>query len=198
MKSIIFIGTNKSGSSLEGIKAAKRLGFIVHVLTERSSLLEQKDDFPAIDEIYLVDLKDVEKVKEVILQIHSSHRIACIVSFIDSFVHLAANFSNELCDTRLSTNAMFRMENKLVTRENLRDNDYSPFYFTIKRNESIYDYLELVEGKFPLIVKLPQSCGSKDVVLVNSERELSNRLRFLRKRSQKVTSLLKNTSMAPN
>ena len=42
MKSIIFIGTNKSGSSREGIKAAKQMGFYIHLLTDRKKYLDQR------------------------------------------------------------------------------------------------------------------------------------------------------------
>ncbi|WP_026694590.1 ATP-grasp domain-containing protein [Peribacillus kribbensis] len=190
MKSIIFIGTNKTGSSLEGIKAAKRLGFNVHVLTEKEKFLTQKEDFSEIDEFHLVDLKDTEKIIETILQIHSKQSITCIISFLDSFVHLAATLSNEFCQTNLSIDSMRIMEDKLLTRQFLHGKPYSPMYFIFKKNDTIPNLLKQARGKFPLIVKLPQSCGSKDVFLVTSERQLWYRIKNIQKKTPETDILI--------
>jgi biotin carboxylase len=190
LNSIIFIDTNKSGSSREGINAAKRLGFYVHVLTNREKHIAQKEDFPEIDEFHLVDLNNSETIKKTILQIYSTQSIACIISFMDSFVYLAASLSNQLCQTNLSVNSIKTMENKVSTRELLRNKGYSPMFVILKKDEQIQHIYKRVKDKLPLIVKIPQSCGSKDVFLVTSEKQLRYRLGNIRKNNPETDILI--------
>jgi len=46
MKTIIFIGLNKSGSSREAVKAANELGYYTVVLTDKEKQIQQKEYFP--------------------------------------------------------------------------------------------------------------------------------------------------------
>ncbi|HEY2422080.1 MAG TPA: ATP-grasp domain-containing protein [Neobacillus sp.] len=182
MKSIIFIDSNKLGSSYEGIKAAKGLGLYTHLLTNKGDFLKQRENFPEVDEIHTIDLENMEAIKEKISQICSSFFVSAIISFIDSFVHLAASMSNQYCKTALSLAAIKIMENKILTRKHLHKMDYSPWYLIIKSNENLVDFLHLLEGKFPIVIKMPKSCGSKDVFFIHSISQLRHRLRYLRKR----------------
>lgn len=180
MKSIIFFETNKSGSSREGVNAAKNLGFKVHVITANKRYLEEKEEFKEVDEFYFVDFDNLEQLKETVVNIQLKEHVACIISFIDSYVYLAASLSNHLCGTNLSIEAMKIMEDKLLTRKQLENQVYSPFFYILPREESILPFVKKVKQNLPLIVKLPKSCGSKDVYLVKTEHELKHRIRFLR------------------
>lgn len=77
------------------------------------SFWNQKDQYPEVDEIHLVNTKNAQAVEEIILKIISVESIACIISFLDSYVQMAANLSNQY----LSANSFNRMEDKLLTRE---------------------------------------------------------------------------------
>lgn len=181
MKSIIFFETNKSGSSREGLNAAKKLGYKVHLLTSNKKFIEEKEDFFEVDEFHLVNFKELEQVREIVLTIMSKDTVACLISFIDSLVYLAARLSNELCGTNLSVNALKLMEDKVLTRNHLLHQPNTPFFEIYSKNELLNPFIKKVKSKLPLIVKLPNSCGSKNVYLVYTEAQLRNRIRFLRK-----------------
>ncbi|RHW37581.1 ATP-grasp domain-containing protein [Lysinibacillus yapensis] len=180
MPSIIFLETYKSGSSREGLSAAKSLGYKVHLLTSNLKILKGKEDFLDVDEFHLVNVKDIDLVKKTVLEIQLKDHVAGIISFIDSYVFLAASLSNELCGTPLSLNAYKKMEDKILTRKQLLDDRSNPFFFILTKDTILKDFIHQVKHKLPLVVKLPSSCGSKNVYLVKTVAELRNRLLFLR------------------
>ena len=182
MESIIFLETNKSGSSRDGIKAAKELGYKVHLLTAKRQILQDIDQYHEVDEIYIVNLKDLKLVEDTVYKIHSTNTVKCIVSFIDSYVYLAAKLSNQFCQTRLSAEAMEIMEDKILTRHHLKHKEYSLPYYILKQDTSVKECIKYFRGKFPVVVKLPKSCGSKDVYFVKNVVQLRNRLNFLKNR----------------
>ncbi|MFK2824594.1 ATP-grasp domain-containing protein [Bacillus sp. B190/17] len=182
MKAIIFVDSNQSGSSWEGIKAAKKLGYFVHLLTDRVSFLKNSEGFSEIDQIHAVDLEEKENIQEAIINIQCVHHVVCIISFIDSYIQMAAEFSNRFCGTNISTESIKRMENKSLTRTYLKDKEYSPSYFIVQKNESMKHCILRLKGKYPLVVKLPRSTGSKDVFFIKTEYELRNRMKYLRER----------------
>lgn len=180
MKSIIFFETNISGSSREAMHTAKKLGYKVHLLTSNSRFLEMKDEFLEVDEISLMNFQDRVKLRETILKIQMNEHVECLISFIDSYVYLAASFSNELCGTNLSSNSFKLMEDKLLTREQLVHQPSSPYFYILPREIPLKSFINKVKHNLPLIVKLPKSSGSKNVYLVKTEAQLRNRLFFLR------------------
>ncbi|MFJ8235986.1 ATP-grasp domain-containing protein [Ureibacillus sp. NPDC094379] len=182
MKSIIFFETYKSGSSREGIIAAKNLGFKVHLLTSNKRFLDEKDEFIEIDEFHFVDFYELDHIRETIVQIQKNEHVACVISFIDSYVYLAASFSNELCGTNLSVNAFKVMEDKLLTRNQLQGQPYSPFFDILPSEASLRPFIKNAKDRLPLILKLPKSCGSKHVYLIETRAQLRNRIHFLRTR----------------
>ncbi len=66
MRTIVFMDTHKSGSSREAIQAAERMGYYTVLLTNRSKLLEQREEFPDVHEMISVDLQNEARVKEVV------------------------------------------------------------------------------------------------------------------------------------
>ncbi|OEH92776.1 ATP-grasp domain-containing protein [Bacillus solimangrovi] len=181
MKSIVFIETNKSGSSREAIKAAKALGFNTHLLTKNEEFHSQKHDFPDIDEIHLVNVSNESEVDQVVKQITKHYFVAFVISLVDSYVYLSAKLSNKYCQTQLSHDAIKVMEDKLLTRTCLQNKSYSPWFIIFHKQDSIEQLLNKIEKRYPLIVKLPKSCGSKDVFLIHSEKELTEQLHRLQK-----------------
>ena len=182
MKAIIFLDTNKSGSSREGIKAAKKMGYVTHLLTNRMNILNQSKEFTEVDEMHAVDLEKKESIQEVVMKIQSTYHVICIISFIHSYVQIAAELSNRLCHTNISIESIRIMENKALMRTYLKDKHYSTYYLIVQKNESINSFISLLEERYPLVIKMPSSTGSKDVFFIRSEYELRNRIRYLRKR----------------
>ena len=137
MKTIIFIGGNKSGSSREAIKAAERLGFFTVLLTDREIFLENRLDFPDVHQMILMELSDYDLVKEKIREIQEQGKIVeAILSFIDPFVHVAAKLSKEFGLTSVSPYLLVMMEDKVLTRELLKDLPVSPYFARYGKNES--------------------------------------------------------------
>lgn len=168
------------GSSYEGIKAAKRLGLYVLLFTQKDHFLNKQTNGLEVDEIHMVNFEELEKVEEKIVTILSKHQVVCIISFMDSFIHLAARLSNQYCQTTLTVHAIKRMENKILTRTCLEKREYSPWYVIIQSSQSLDSILLRVKDRFPLVLKMPFSCGSKDVFLVNSENQLRHRIRYIK------------------
>ena len=55
LKTIIFIGTNKSGSSREAIKAAERMGYFTVVFTNNEKQLQQREEYTDVHEMIFID-----------------------------------------------------------------------------------------------------------------------------------------------
>lgn len=185
MKAIIFIGSNKSGSSREAIKAAERLGFFTILLTDRERLLIDRLDFPDVHQLVLTELTNYNLLKEKIKEIQAQgKKIEAILSFIDPYVHVAAQLSKELDLTAVPPEPLAKMEDKLLTRELLKDLPVSPYFARFKKDYSLIDFIDKQEISFPLITKTPVSTGSKEVLFVKDENHLA----------LSINSLLKNGS----
>ena len=103
MQTIVFIETNKSGSSREAIKAAERLGFFTVLLTNKQRFINQRTEFPDVHQMILVELFDYDELKENIINLQKQGKqIKGIMSFVDSFVHVAADLSKEFCHSVVS------------------------------------------------------------------------------------------------
>jgi biotin carboxylase len=183
MKTIIFIGSNKSGSSREAIKAAERLGFFTVLLTDREPFLEKRLDFPDVHQMILTELTDYDFLKANIKEIQEQgKKIEAILSFIDPFVHVASKLSKELGLTAVSPDPLVKMENKVLTRELLKDLPVSPNFARYGKDDSLEDFIDKQKGSFPLIVKTPISTGSKDVLFVKDDGQLAQSINTLLKK----------------
>ncbi len=63
MRTIVFIETNKSGSSREAIKAAERLGYFTVLLTNKKNFINQRTEFPDVHQMILVELFNYDEFK---------------------------------------------------------------------------------------------------------------------------------------
>ncbi|PFJ39469.1 ATP-grasp domain-containing protein [Bacillus nitratireducens] len=174
MDTIVFIETNKSGSSREAIKAAEKLNFFTVLLTKKTKFIEERDTFPDVHQMIFTDINDYDNIITTIEKINKSGKnIKGIFSFIDPFVYLAARLSEKFCSNIVSTEAIYRMENKILTRNVLKDLPISLNYLIYKPTEPLSSFLKKNKKiNFPLIVKSPKSSGSKDVLLVKNKNQL--------------------------
>lgn len=186
MKTLIFIGSNKSGSSREAIKAAERLGFFNVLLTDRETFMHQRQDFPDVHQMIYTKLTDqgqlVEKIKEIQKQ---GKQIMAILSLIDPFVHVAAALSEKFCSTTISSEPIRAMEDKTLTRELLKDHPASPYFSKYTTDQYLSDFLNKQKQPYPLIVKSPASTGSKDVLLAKNKKKLRESIKKLVKKDNK-------------
>lgn len=111
------------------------------------------------------DIHDYDNMITTIEKLNKSGKnIKGIFSFIDPYVYVAARLSEKFCSNShtVSTKAIYRMENKILTRNVLKELPISLKYLIYKPTESLSSFLEKTkEMNFPLIVKSPKSTGSK-------------------------------------
>ncbi|MDR4947836.1 ATP-grasp domain-containing protein [Neobacillus cucumis] len=187
MQTIVFIETNKSGSSREAFKAAERLGYFTVLLTNRQKLIHQRTEFPDIHQMILVDTSNYDELRNNLRKLQKQGKqINGILSFVDPFVHVAAALSEEFCSTVVSTEAIFKMENKVLTRELLKDLPMSSFYKIYTPDDSLEDFIEQATEHLPLIVKSPTSAGSKDVLLANDRNQLKQAMQKLLEKNEQI------------
>nr|WP_216604695.1 ATP-grasp domain-containing protein [Lysinibacillus fusiformis] len=193
MKAIVFIGTNKSGSSREATRAAERLGYFTILFTNNEKQLQQRRSYPDIHRMILIDTLNIERMKEEIDKLGKTGlEIKSIVSFVDPFVHVASMLCDEFCHNYTSSSAIEIMEDKEKTRNYLKNQPYSPKFSLMKPNEPIAKNLT-----FPLIVKSPKSTGSKDVLLATDADQLNNHLKALRSKNPYETIMIEEYLEGP-
>ncbi|MBS4179324.1 ATP-grasp domain-containing protein [Lederbergia citrea] len=181
LKTIIFIGTYKSGSSREAIKAAEKLGYFTVVFTNNEKQLKQRKEYTDVHEMIFIDTYNFSEIKKEIIQLRlKGLEIKTIISLIDSNVHLATILCDEFCANNTSDKAVHIMENKEETRDYLKDQSYTPKFFIIKSGDeyslkSIHKMLG-----YPVIVKVSNSTGSKDVLIADDKDELEKQISNLR------------------
>lgn len=183
---IIYIGTNQSGSSRDGIEAGKKLGYSTILFTNRRKFIRERELFQDVDEMYEVDLRHEEAIRREISTLQQEgKKIACIISFLDSYVYIAARLSNEFCRTEISLEPIRDCMDKTVLRKKLTGKDYSSDFMKLdppfsKESVKIFSY--------PVVLKSPVSNGSKDVLLIRNEDELKAGIKKLKRK--KPPSLL--------
>lgn len=193
LKAIVFIGTNKSGSSREATRAAERLGYFTILFTNNEKQLQQRRSYPDIHRMILIDTLNIERMKEEIDKLGKTGlEIKSIVSFVDPFVHVASMLCDEFCHNYTSSSAIEIMEDKEKTRNYLKDQPYSPKFSLMGPNEPIAKNLT-----FPLIVKSPKSTGSKDVLLATDADQLNNHLKALRSKNPYETIMIEEYLEGP-
>jgi biotin carboxylase len=188
MRTIVFIETNKSGSSREAIKAAERLGFFTVLLTNRQKFVHQRTEFPEVHQMILVELSNNDEIKKNLIKLQKQGKqIKGIFSFVHSYVHVAAVLSEEFCSSVVSTDSILKMENKVLTRELLKGHPNSPHYTLYKPDDfPLENFINQANDYLPLILKSPTSAGSKDVLVANNENQLKLAMQELLKRNEQI------------
>ena len=184
MKTIIFLGTHKSGSSREALRAADRLGYYTVLYTDRPNFLEQRTTFPEAHLMQLCDLNNLEELKNDITHLLSTGILICaIVSFIEPYCHTACLLAEEFEVNHFSTQAINTMQDKILSRKVLSKSPYNPSFMVLDEDDiSLSSLPREINRRFPFILKLPHSSSSKDVFKINSSKEYK---RYLKKIFQK-------------
>jgi biotin carboxylase len=182
MKSIVFLGTNKTGSSYEGIKAAKRLGYETILLTNRTIFVEEREDYQEIDDIKLTNMSNIDEILSVVTElIKDGKQVDCFISFLDEYVYIAAMLTNTFCGSEMSCEPLRIMTDKILTREYLSGKSYNPLFKVLNSPETIKNEVYERIDKYPVIIKAPQSNGSKDVLLAEDIWECRKGIKRLRR-----------------
>ncbi|MBS4176695.1 ATP-grasp domain-containing protein [Lederbergia citrea] len=198
MQSIVFLGSNKSGTSRDAIKAAEDLGYFTVLITNKDRFMKQRDEFHDVKKMIYVESIDRSHCKEqiTILQQQGIDICACI-SFVDPYVHLAAMLSKEIGLFQSSTDALFKMEEKTRIREALKNLSVTPFYTLFHPNELVDSFVEQYKNQLPLILKPPASNGSKDIFLVETKSDFRQGLKQLKKKHPNMPVLVEEYLNGP-
>ncbi|MBE1553885.1 ATP-grasp domain-containing protein [Sporosarcina limicola] len=175
MNTIIFIGTNKTGSSRDAIKAAERMGFFTVVFTNNEKQMQQRKEFTDVHEMIFMDTNNISEMKNKINALMlRGNEIKTIVSFIDSNVHQASILCDDFCQNGTSSTMIKIMESKAETRTFLCNQPYTPNFSILNPGET--QSFETVNPQliFPVMVKSSKSTGSKDVLLAEGIEQLEN------------------------
>ncbi|WP_042473433.1 ATP-grasp domain-containing protein [Bacillus ndiopicus] len=187
MKTIVFIGTSKSGSSREAIKAAESLGYFTVLFTNNEKQFQQRKEYADVHKMMLVDITNMDAMRKAIHTLQKTQlSIICIVSFTDPYVHTASQLCDEFCQSYTQSKAIASMENKEATRQHLQKFEFTPKFAILQANK----VSELPKMSFPLIVKSPKSTGSKDVLLALNKKQLNLHITTLQEKYPKDTIMI--------
>ncbi len=179
MKTIVFINTNKSGSSREAIKVAERLGYYTILITDKIRYLTRRTEFPDVHLILISDLSDIDKMRNIIKQqISRGLDIKGILSFVDPYCSIACKLAQEFGVNRLSKDAIIKMESKKLSREAIKDSKHCPDFMTVPKDKKPSEMK--VNTQLPIIMKCVNSTGSKDVVKINNNANFKYYIENLR------------------
>ena len=161
---------------MDAITAAVRLGYSAILLTNRKSFLRWQKDNVKI--IYMESMaKDIIQNKIIHLQ-QLGYDIRTIISFVDPYVSMAANLSNQFCGSAISSEALERMEDKAKTRLALQQNKATCNFEMVPTEKS-----KPATIQFPFIMKKTRSNGSNDVFFIETEKDYEMMFRKLTKRN---------------
>ncbi|SDN16089.1 ATP-grasp domain-containing protein [Bacillus sp. OK048] len=198
MKSIVFLGTNKSGSSYEGIKAAKRLGYETILLTNRTVFVEERECYLEIDDVRIGNMSDTDEIFSAVNDlIVEGKEIDCFISFLDEYAYLAAMLTNIISSTPLTYEPLRIMTDKILTRSYLSGKRYNPLFKVLSSPELIMDEINGLTDLFPLVLKAPQSNGSKDVLLVEDIWQYQKGVKQLRRKDPEMPILVEEYLEGP-
>ena len=191
LKTIIFVSTNKSGSSREAIKAAESLGYFTILFTNNEKQIQQRKEYSEVHKMVYVNTYNLDSMREEIFKLQATGAdIQTIVSFVDPFVHTASILCDEFCHNYLLSRAIEIMENKEETRSTLQDQPYTPKFFLIKPGEKIPIDKICEQFDFPIIIKSPKSTGSKDVLLAKGKEQLKRHFENLQNKNPDNTIMV--------
>ena len=158
MKTIIFIESQRMGTSYEMLKDAKALGLNVVLFTKNIKFLKRKETF--IDKIvYLKMSCNYSKLKKIIEVSFESDDLIAIVSIIEEYVKLAYRLNNHFVEKNNCIDFAIRFDDKLATRNYLKGSEYN-----LKTYES--------KVEFPCVLKELNSSGSKGVFYIEDQAQL--------------------------
>ncbi len=194
MKTIVFIGCNKFGTSNEALIIAKQMGYYVALIMDKKIHYSLKAD----QFIYIKDLFNIEKSIDAITKLkEKGYEICACLSFIDPYISYSAKLAKHFGLMEVSINSLYSMENKIRFREKLKHLSSSPFYTTFHNEASVYPFIKKHNSNLPLIVKPPSTNGSRDVFFVETEEQLKTAVHFLLKKYPKQSVLVEEYLLGP-
>jgi biotin carboxylase len=199
MKTIVFIGSQMSGTSRDALVIAKEMGYFIVLMTDRNKFMLKNKKFPEIDRIIVTPhlLNKDYVISEIHILQNEGKEICACISFIDPFVSFAARISEELGLVKLSVDALSLMEDKTRFREKLNSLSSAPFFSILQPNKPVNELVQKYEKYLPFILKPAVSNGSKDVKLIETKERFREHLTLLKKKYSKEPLLIEEYLKGP-
>ncbi|MCM2531951.1 ATP-grasp domain-containing protein [Neobacillus pocheonensis] len=200
MRTVVFIGLQKSGSGREAVRAAESLGYFTVVFTNIKGNLLQRNEFPDVHKMIFVDLNDEKVMQEKIKHLQNQGLIIeAVISFVDGYVHTAAELCKQFCITKMpiEIEAIGKMENKIETRKFLQNTEFGINHAIYDKGQTLDSFMEKYNFDYPVILKSPNSTGSKDVLKAENESELKKHVERLLRRYPDIPILFEEYIEGP-
>lgn len=197
---IVFLGFKRSGSVREAVTAAERLGMYTVVITDKRSLMRDRQMFPDVHLMQYTGNWNPAMLREIIESLPSSHiTIAAIVSFVDPLVSVAAELAKKYCGTNLSLPAIRTMEDKIETRIVLERKcpRFNPVFQLCSPWDTSFSVIEPMSEHLPVVIKMPDGTGSTAVRRALNRYQFEQRLAWFRSEYPRKTLLLEEYLKGP-
>ncbi len=173
MKRILFIETNTTGTGLQAMKYAKKLGYEVHFWTSdlnQYRFMGEQHPSQLADQIETLDTFDAEFMHQKILNENLS--FSGVLAFDDYHLMQCAYLAKKLSLPGQKLEALAKVRNKAKMREHLTEVGFSrikqPKYQIVSETEpSHYNNIP-----FPCILKPVDDSGSNGVTICHTTEEL--------------------------
>ncbi|WP_186648124.1 ATP-grasp domain-containing protein [Fluviispira vulneris] len=172
-KNLVLFETLHTGSGLEIIKAAKSKGIKIHFVTAEISWFENNCPAELAEGINIIQV-DWQKtsVRDEYLKLAHEEEKFALFTQRDAFVEAVAEVAEELKLNFTSSKAMKIARNKEIMRDFFSQTLIpSPKYCYINTKEELFHSLKSLA--FPFVAKPTKGSGSKDVIIIHNETDLS-------------------------
>lgn len=154
------------------------MGYVTCLLTSNSRQFSQRNEYPDVGMMIYCNLYDYDRIREMISYLEQLPlTISAIVSFIDPWCSVAARLSEVRGLPAFSAEAMRLMENKLKTREALKNTLHNPRFVSIPATAG--GQIHTAKKLLPAVVKYIDSNGSRDVFYSPDRDSLYRNFRIL-------------------
>ncbi|MFV0274824.1 MAG: ATP-grasp domain-containing protein [Bacilli bacterium] len=165
MKTIIFIESQRQGTSFEIIKDAYNEGYKTVLFTTNSNFLLKRKNYTHINKVFYIEkINNIDIINNIIDNNLKNDTIGAVISVIEEYMHLSVELHNLYCNKKIDGYFYKNISNKLNVRNILGISKYNLEYSSNK-NDII---------KFPFIIKATNSSGSKDVHFIKDEKDYEN------------------------
>lgn len=189
LDTIVFIGVNKFGSSREAIKIAKEIGYHTVLLTNIQKHMDQRAEYTDVDRMILCDLNDYNLLYQLIESLEDDDLdVKAIVSFVDPWCGQASKLAEAFGLHAFSTDGIQKMLDKSVARKLLEHTPYNPNFVTVTSLDDIV--IKQIEWMMPVVIKLAQSNGSKDVYLCQTLDDFHENCQALKEKISEENPLI--------
>lgn len=174
---IVFIETAKSGSSREAVRAAHSLGYYTVVLTRQG---RNHSEYPEVNQMIRVRELTFDILNKQIKALSNrGKQVKAILSFTEPYVHLAVRLAESSGLNLFTSEAILRMEDKILTREALVNTPYNPYYEVMPNRKQLAGFVDKHVKTGPLLLKSPKSYGSRGVLYAENVEQLQTYANYL-------------------